>query len=155
MLKNSGLTRFLVLLQTIIHDFIIRLFMKTSNLLKLAFRPLIFTFKITSFSKAIHLFSSPISSQLQSLLIILFCKSSIMLILLSILVNWCCFHRVTSSPCYLRLAKLTRRFVLVLLSPCYVRIAKLLNQYLQISFSLSVLFGGIAGFLPYQRISDK
>ena len=93
------------------HGSITKVFMKTYNLLKLAFRPLIFTFKITSFSKAIHLLSSPISSQLQSLLFILFCKSSIMLILLSILVNWCCFLRVTSSPCYLRLAKLTTRFV--------------------------------------------
>ena len=137
------------------HGYMTRLFMKTGNLLKLAFRPLIFTFKITSFSKAIHLFSSPISSQLQSLLIILFYKLSIMLILLSILINRCCFHRVTSSPCYLRFAKLTRRFVLVLQSPCYVQIANLLSQYLQISFSLSVLSGGIAGFLPYQRISNR
>ena len=94
MLKNSGWAWFLVSLQTIMHGFITRLFIKTSNLLKLAFRPLIFTFKITSFSEAIHLLSSPISLQLQSLLIILFYKSSIILILLSILVNWCCFHRV-------------------------------------------------------------
>ena len=57
------------------HGFITRPFMKTSHSLKLEFRPLIFTFKITCFSIAIHLSSSPISSQLQSLLIILFCKS--------------------------------------------------------------------------------
>ena len=136
MLKNSGWTRFLVSLQTIMHGFITRLCMKTSNLLKLAFRPRIFTFKITSFSKAIHLFSLLISSQLQFLLIILFYKSSIMLILLSILINWCCCHRVSSSS-------------------RYFGFAKLLSQYLQISFSLSVLFGGITGFLLYQRISDR
>ena len=106
------------------------LLMKTSNLLKSAFRLITLTFKITSFSIAIHLFSSPILSQLQSLLIILFCKSSIMLILLFILVK-------------------------VLWSPCHVRFAKLPSQYLQISFSLSVLSARIIGFLTYQRISGR
>ena len=106
------------------------LLMKTSNLLKSAFRLITLTFKITSFSIAIHLFSSPILSQLQFLLIILFCKSSIMLILLFILVK-------------------------VLWSPCHVRFAKLPSQYLQISFSLSVLSARIIGFLTYQRISGR